>query len=134
MDSKGRLAMPAVFRTGLGSVFYATVGIDHCIAIYTENEFGKLYERLLDYPDMKKNSRIVMQQIMGSARECEPDAQGRIMIPANLIKHAYLKKDCAIVGVGSHVEIWDGETWDKTKEDALERLSDIAENLPEIHQ
>ena len=133
MDAKGRLAIPANFRGILGDQFYVAVGLDRCVALYTEEQFSNLYDRLLDYPDTKKNSRHLMQQMMGQARNCEPDAQGRVMIPANLIKYADLKKDCAIVGVGNHVEIWDGAYWDQLANETLDNLSDIAENLPEIH-
>ena len=132
-DAKGRLAMPAKFRSSLGPTFYITVGIDQCIAIYTEEEFAKLNEKLSEYPDMMKTTRSVNRQIMAHARECEPDSQGRILLPADLIRHAGLKKDCAVVGVGSHVEIWAGEIWDEICEQDLTNLADIAEKLPEIH-
>ena len=132
MDKKGRLAVPAAFRELLGKKFYGLVGLDHCVTIYTEKQFAKLYEKLESYPDTKKNSRALMQQLMGSAGILEPDAQGRVLIPANLIKYAGLTKECAVIGVGNHVEIWDSTAWDKKSEETLANLSDIAENLPEI--
>ncbi len=133
LDVKGRLAIPANFRDALGLHFYAAVGLDKCVSLYTEEQFSLLYEQLLAYPDTKKNSRSLMQQIMGQAGKCEPDSQGRVMLPANLIRYAGLQKDCAVVGVGNHVEIWDGSIWEERSEETLSNLSDIAENLPELH-
>lgn len=133
LDAKGRIAIPSSFRKILGVHFYALVGLDRCVTIYTDEQFEALYRRLQEYPDTKKNVRVLMQQLLGSAAECEPDGQGRVMIPANLIRYAGLKKDCAVVGVGNHVEIWDGETWENTLRENQPNLSDIAENLPEIH-
>ena len=43
--------------------------------------------------------------------ECEPDAQGRILIPQTLRDYAELKKDVTVIGMIDHVEIWDSAKW-----------------------
>ncbi len=40
-----------------------------------------------------------------------PDRQGRITIPPMLRQYASLDRDCAVIGAGSRVEIWDAAAW-----------------------
>ena len=36
VDPKGRLFVPAKLREELGDAFYVTLGLDHCVSVYTE--------------------------------------------------------------------------------------------------
>ena len=36
VDEKGRLFVPSKLRDELGSTFYVTLGLDHCLSVYTE--------------------------------------------------------------------------------------------------
>ena len=49
------------------------------------------------------------------------------MIPSNLRVAAKLEKDAVIVGVGTRLEIWDKETWQKCDENIS--ADEIAENM-----
>ena len=70
--------------------------------------------------------------IMAKASECNLDSQGRIRLPAPLIKEASLEKECVVIGVSDHVEIWNKERWDEYYEVASESFEDIAESLTEF--
>ena len=54
------------------------------------------------------------------------------MIPANLRKHAQLKKDVVIIGVASRVEIWSKEVWESYNEQTNADYETIAEKLDDI--
>ena len=46
------------------------------------------------------------------------DDHGRILVPANLIKHAGLTKDVTIVGTADgRAEVWDTARWNACNED-----------------
>ena len=75
--------------------------------------------------DARKNIRV----LVGSASGQEFDKQGRINLPANLIKEASISKECVVVGVLDHIEIWGKEAWDAYYEDASSSLEEVAENL-----
>ena len=37
VDEKGRLFVPSKLREELGNTFYVTLGLDHCLSVYTES-------------------------------------------------------------------------------------------------
>ena len=74
---------------------------------------------------------MYIHMITVKACECELDSQGRILIPASLAKEAALEKECVIVGVGDHAEIWSDERWNTYYETASSSFEENAEELTE---
>ena len=52
-----------------------------------------------------------------------------ILIPANLRTYAILEKEVVIIGVGSRIEIWNREKWQKYSSDENISADEIAENM-----
>ena len=88
IDAKGRLAMPAKLRDELGERFTVTKGLDGCLAVYPEKEWEGLEERIRSLPMSK--SRDLQRFFFSAAFDAELDAQGRILLPANLRAYAGL--------------------------------------------
>lgn len=132
LDAKGRIAIPAHFRGLLGNCFTVTIGLDECITVYTEEQWDAFYEKLSLLPVNQKNPRNYMRAFTANARVCEFDAQGRILLPQSLIRYSGLVKECAVIGAGDHIEIWNAEKWEEVCMGTLNNLSDIAEELPEM--
>ena len=134
IDAKGRITVPANFRDELGETMIVTRWLDGCLAIYTEEQWKQVYENLKKLPSTKREARMYTHMIMSKAAECDLDAQGRIRIPTHLSEEANLIKDCVVVGVSNHVEIWDKERWDAYYAQASENFEDIAESLTEFFE
>lgn len=134
IDAKGRITVPANFRDELGETMIVTRWLDGCLAIYTEEQWKQVYENLKKLPSTKREARMYTHMIMSKAAECDLDAQGRIRIPTHLSEEANLIKDCVVVGVSDHVEIWDKERWDAYYAQASENFEDIAESLTEFFE
>lgn len=109
IDAKGRLAIPAKLRDELGERFTVTKGLDGCLAIYPEREWEGLEERIRALPMSK--SRDLQRFFFSAAFDAELDAQGRILLPANLRQYAALVKEATIIGASNHAEIWDSAKW-----------------------
>lgn len=132
LDAKGRIIVPAKFREELGDVMIVTRWLDGCLALYTTQQWEGVYEQLKQLPSTKREVRMYTHMIMSKAAECELDGQGRIRIPQHLAKEASLEKNCIIVGVSDHVEIWDQSRWNEYYDAASENFEEIAESLTEF--
>ena len=117
IDAKGRLFIPAKFREELGETFYVTIGLDGCLSVYSDTKWAALIEKVEALPISKARS---MRTLFANAAKCEPDAQGRILIPAKLRAYAKLEKDVVVIGVSNRAEIWNAERWQAVEEEELD--------------
>ncbi|MCR5825488.1 MAG: division/cell wall cluster transcriptional repressor MraZ [Oscillospiraceae bacterium] len=130
IDAKGRLLVPAKLREELGETFYVTIGgTDLCLAAYTEAGWQKLTDQLDSMPYSKAKTAI--RTIFSNAAKCEPDAQGRILLPQELRTYANLNRDVVVAGASKRAEIWDAEAWDKLNAEAMDptNLAALMEEL-----
>ena len=105
MDVKGRMSFPVKFREMIGERFIVTRGIDHCLLVFSPEDFDRLNERFREMP--LAQGRDIIRFFTGSAVEAEADKQGRILIPQPLRDWAGLEKDVVVMGLGERCEIWD---------------------------
>ena len=130
IDAKGRLFIPAKLREELGDTFYVTIaGTDRCLAVYSEEEWAKLTEKFESLPYTKAKTAI--RSLYANAAKCEPDAQGRILLPQKLRAYAELEKDVVVAGVSKRAEIWNAEKWGALEAAELEAdgLASVMEQL-----
>ncbi len=113
IDEKGRVAIPISLRKEMryGEKLVLTKGIENCIFVFREEEWKKFEERIKNIELWDENKRKAIRYIFGEAEEAEIDAQGRILLPGNLMKHANLKSSCMFIKMPRWFEIWDPETY-----------------------
>ena len=133
LDNKGRLVIPQGFRDRLGETFCVAPSFDfRSIAIYpTEKweERNETYERL-----GKLNpalNRYLEQFYALSFDEQTCDAQGRVLLPANIRqKILHDERDMEITGANDHVRVAavsdSGDIWNRFKEELPQLLEMIA--------
>lgn len=123
IDDKGRLNFPARFRQEMGETFVVTRWLDDCLVAFPQNEFERMAETLAAKGMVK--SREIQRFLFSAAAEVQPDSHGRILLPANLRRHAHLEKDATIIGSRNHAEIWDTAMWN-SHEEAMDQQSILA--------
>jgi MraZ protein len=117
LDDKGRVTIPARFRPDLATGAVITRGMDGCLALYPNNAWDVLAEKVNALPVTDRRARDFRRFMFGSASEVVPDRQGRILIPAYLRQYAHVNDgEVTVVGNYSYIEIWNPETWQEQRQ------------------
>ena len=124
IDAKGRLILPSRFRDELGSKCVITKGYEGCLNVYTVREWEKFVDSLSTLSPHNASARRVLRIFSSGAVTCEPDKQGRVIVPPVLREFAGMdgeKKDVVVVGSFTKIEVWSAERWKEYNEgdDAL---------------
>ena len=112
LDEKGRFFLPAKFREQLTDGLVVTRSQDRCLAIYPEQTFREMAQKMASGPSTVKGVRDFQRMLAAGASSEVPDKQGRLSIPPALRAYAGLGKDIVVVGAIERIEIWDREAWE----------------------
>jgi MraZ protein len=132
VDAKGRVFMPAKFREELSENFLVTKGIGKCLFVFSNEEWKSFSDKLRQIPMTDTASQSFIRMLFASACECEPDKQGRILLPQRLRDFAQLQKDVIVIGVGSRAEIWSKENWDNYNDSAYQDYEETLARLAQL--
>ncbi|QDS98982.1 Transcriptional regulator MraZ [Adhaeretor mobilis] len=128
LDDKQRLALPKPLRSKVleSEPMYVTPGLDGCIAVYPEQAFAALAERLAIGSPAAKEVREYSRLFYSQASCVEIDRQSRIRIPQSLLDWADVSVEAVVVGVRDHLEIWSGERWEEFVASRDQQYEDLA--------
>jgi MraZ protein len=120
IDTKGRMALPARFRQDISAGAVISKGMGSCLSIYTMQRWNEKSDELAA-GKTSEELRDFERRIFPSANIIELDAQGRLVIPANLRAYAKLGSEVTVAGVRDHIEIWDRAAWQSYQQQLDER-------------
>lgn len=126
VDAKGRMIFPAKLREELGEGFVIFKGLDGCICVFSHDDWQAFENRIASLPIAKARK---LQRFYSANYVCEPDSQGRILLPQSLRTYAGITKDVIVAGIQRRAEIWDAEEWRKYNEKVT--TDDITEIMEE---
>ena len=132
LDGKGRLAIPAKFRSQLKGGAVVTRGLDNCLFLYPKKQWLELANKLSKLPISQSNTRAFSRLMLAGAMDVDFDNQGRIMVPEYLRKFAGLTKKAVIAGLYDRLEVWDEKKWNRYKIITEKKSNSIAEGLGEL--
>ncbi|HEU0000534.1 MAG TPA: division/cell wall cluster transcriptional repressor MraZ [Ktedonobacteraceae bacterium] len=125
IDVKGRMAVPAKFRSQLDEGAVISKGMGTCLSVYTLARWEEKSQELTE-GKTTEDLRDFERRIYPSASEEKIDGQGRLVLPARLRAYARLSNEVTVVGVRDHVEIWDRAVWQEYQE----RLDAQGDGIP----
>ena len=113
IDAKGRLIVPSKLREELGELFFITVSPDSCLIIYTKEEWQKVLDQC---NGVRLTQSGGIRFLLAKAWQCEPDKQGRFLLPEYLREYAGIKEDVIFLGLGARGELWANDRYEAQEE------------------
>ncbi len=129
VDEKGRIAIPAKFRSRFADGVVITRGLDGCLFVYTAPEWAALADKIGKLPLAKSDARSFQRMMFSGATDGQLDGQGRIVLPTFLRTYAGIGQDAVIIGVNNRLELWARERWHEMRSKVEEESGFIAEQL-----
>jgi len=111
LDAKGRVVLPARWRSLVGEGCVLTIGPDTCLQGFTKLGWDGVAERLATLRIAEPGRRDAIRRVFALAHFDTPDPQGRILVPEPLRQAAGLDREIAVVGQHDHFEVWGWDAW-----------------------
>ena len=135
LDTKGRVNLPARFREITekyeygDQVFILTRGTERYVAMFPINEWRRKVNEIELTVNDGEQRRVLNRRINYYASHQKVDKQGRINIPADLIKYALLEKEVIVLGTGKKIEIWNPDSLDDFLQKAESQYQELSNKL-----
>ncbi|MBI2845555.1 MAG: division/cell wall cluster transcriptional repressor MraZ [Chloroflexi bacterium] len=129
IDDKGRLTIPAKFRAALSSGVVVTQGLDGCLSVYPLTEWERITQKINTLPLTSKDARNFRRLMYGEAANLQPDRLGRVLIPKHLREIAEIDGETLVIGLHTHLEIWNPQRWQEIRSKVEKEGESIAEHL-----
>jgi MraZ protein len=122
LDAKNRLLVPVEIRKSLssqkhGEPLFVVLGRNRRPWLYAR----PYYEYLVSLGQQKlmPNEDLLSfdQFYFAMATLCEPDNQGRILLPDRMLKRTGMTREVALIGVRDHLELWPRNEWERRREE-----------------
>jgi transcriptional regulator MraZ len=124
LDDKGRVILPAKFRSAFEHGGYLTPYHDGCIALWTPDEFEVQMQGMKERARTGRDDRNLARLWASTSQDVEIDRQGRMAIPPQLREFAALDGDVLVQGAIDRVELWAPTRWDEKVRPEEQRLTD----------
>ena len=121
LDKKGRLAIPAKYRSHLINNSETKIIITKdpqypSLKVYPESQWHEISNKLESLQGLDPIVRNLQWTILGNASvlEFDPSSRMLVLIPSDLRKYADIsdQKQISLIGMGNKFEIWNINNWE----------------------
>ena len=135
VDRKGRVSVPATFRSTLANhrhpnmvIAFPSVRLPavECTGSDRIEEMQERIETLQQFSEEYEN----LTQMFADATPLTIDGDGRVILPEKLKEHAQIGDDVAFVGLGSMFQLWDPGRYEEHSAAVRERARRQGTTLP----
>lgn len=131
IDDKGRLLLPGKIRASLPEdILVQTKSVDKCIWLFPKEPWNK-FEELIEENNslLKAQARAIQRMLIAPAHEVNIDKAGRIKLSTSIMKSVDVVRECIILGLGDHIEVWDVEAYEEYQKEIEDDLNAALEGL-----
>ena len=134
LDKKGRVSVPATFRSHLtslgynGFVSYPSFNND-ALEACSQDRIEKISEAIDSLNPFEEKRDYFATSVLSESVNLNFDPEGRVLFPEKLLKHAKIKTNILFVGLGKTFQIWDPQNFEKFKITARKKAFQNRSNL-----
>jgi MraZ protein len=133
-DAKGRLTLPIALKKQLSPVLENGFVIKRavfqsCLELYPMKEWDVLMQKINKLNRFKKKNNDFIRRFTAGVKIVEVDANGRLLIPKDLIAFAGISKETVLSSAVNIIEIWDKEKYETAIDEATIDFADLAEEV-----
>ena len=126
LDKKGRVSVPASFRSYLSSLGYNGVVCypsfnNQSIEACSQDRIEKLSNTIDSLNPFEEKRDFFATSILSESISQQFDSEGRISLSSKLLKHAKIKNNMLFVGQGKTFQIWEPLIFEKFKAQARKK-------------
>lgn len=131
VDEKKRVAIPAKWRAAAkgSQEFYVLPDPKNCLVVLPAQAMEKMLERADEISIGEYERRDVLRVIASRAHGSPCDAQGRINLTDELLRHAGIEREAVLVGALTRFEIWSPQRWAEFDRDAMANFAEAAKQV-----
>ena len=120
LDKKGRVSVPASFRSYLSNLGYNGVicypsfnnsSIEAC----SQDRIEKISSAIDSLNPFEEKRDYFATSILSESVNLQFDTEGRVLLTEKLVSHAKIKSNILFVGLGKTFQIWDPKLFEKFK-------------------
>ena len=120
LDKKGRVSVPASFRSYLSNLGYNGVICypsfnNQSIEAWPQDRIEKISNSIDSLNPFEEKRGFFATSILSESINLQFDSEGRILLTPKLLKHAKIKSNMVFVGQGKTFQIWEPEIFEKFK-------------------
>tara|TARA_A100001011_G_scaffold129042_1_gene136034 strand:- start:1466 stop:1939 length:474 start_codon:yes stop_codon:yes gene_type:complete len=128
LDKKGRVSVPASFRSYLSNLGYNGVICypsfnNQSIEAWPQERIEKISNTIDSLNPFEEKRDFFATSILSESINLQFDGEGRISLTSKLLKHAKIKSSILFVGQGKTFQIWDPTIFEKFKVSAIKKAN-----------
>jgi MraZ protein len=128
MDKKGRVSVPASFRSYLSNLGYNGVvcypSFNHqSIEAWPQDRIEKISNTIDSLNPFDEKRDFFSTSILSESVNLQFDSEGRISLTPKLLKHTKIKNSMLFVGQGKTFQIWEPTIFEKFKVSARKKAN-----------
>ena len=139
LDKKGRVSVPASFRSYLTNIGYNGVVCypsfnNQSIEAWPQDRIEKISNTIDSLNPFEEKRDFFATSILSESINLQFDSEGRISLTPKLLKHAKIRNSMIFVGQGKTFQIWESTMFEKFKTNARKKANLNRASLKWEHQ
>jgi len=134
VDAKGRLMVPSALKKQLSPVLKEIFVIKRsvfqpCLELYPIQEWNVLMQKINGLNRFVKKNNDFIRKFTAGVKTVEVDANGRLLIPKDLMGFADIDKEIVLSSAINIIEIWDKNKYENAIDVPADDFANMAEEI-----